>query len=380
MRHRGLLLVGGLVLLVVLLVALRGPQQSGSSPEHSSTSDAPDGTSALRLLTGSLGYRGGSIEGTFDLPPGSGIIFVFSPLQQYGYSNAEASSLDRWIQSGGVVVYASEAGDPQLDQQFGITRQRTEVPEGASATAPVLMGVTRVDGAQSVRPFGSLTPAQVPVLRTASGAPVAFAQQRGSGRLIAMSDPLELCNGSLGRADNGRLAADLLGLAHSGSPALFDEFHHGLQATSSPGNSWMTTSWGASILWAVAVLFIGLLLRGRGFGPRIPVLQRAGRSSAEYTGAVGALLQRTGARSLTLSTLDAATRRAVGERYGVAATSDAHAFAEVLSQRAPATAAELGRLEAQIPGAAHQDGHFLRLAAQLHALAFPDEPREATNG
>jgi hypothetical protein len=374
------LLVLGLVLLVVLLVALRGPQQSGSSPEHSSTSDATDGTSALRLLAGSLGYRGGSIEGTFDLPQGPGVIFVFSPLQQYGYSSAEASALDQWVHSGGVAVYASEGGDPQLDQQFGITRQRTEVAESASQSAPFLMGVSRVDGAQSVVPFESLSPQQVPVLRTRSGAAVAFVQQRGSGRLIAMSDPLELCNGYLSRADNGRLAADLLGLAHSGSPVLFDEFHHGIQATSSPGNSWMSTGWGLAILWAVLVLFIGLWLRGRAFGPRIPLVQSTGRSAAEYTGAVGALLQRTGARSLTLTTLEAATRRAVGARYGLGASSDANAFAQALSQRAPATAAELGALEAEIPAAAGQDGRFLSLCARLHALAYPDEPREASNG
>lgn len=373
MRHRGLLLVGGLVVLVALLVVLQGPQQAGSSPEHSSTSDAPDGTSALRLFAGALGYGAAAIQGTFDLPPGAAIVFVFSPLPQYGYSIADATALDQWVHAGGVLVYASEAGDPQLDQQLGIGRQPAAVPAKAAASAPLVSGVRDVAGNDSAQPFRGLTTQQVPILRNPAGAVLAFAQQRGSGRLIALADPLELCNGSLGHADNGRLAADLLGLARPGSPILFDEFHHGIQATSSPGNSWMSTGWGLAILWAVVILFLGLALRGRAFGPRVPLEPAAGRSSAEYASAVGNLLRRTGARSLTLATLDAATRRALGDRVGVSGISDAAAFADALRRRAPASATALASLEGQLGAAAEHDSRFLALAAGLHRLAFPDE-------
>jgi hypothetical protein len=73
----------------------------------------------------------------------------------------------------------------------------------------------------------------------------------------------------------------------------------------------MTTAWGAALLWAVLVIFAGVALRARAFGPRLSLQSMRDRSSAEYAEAIGRLLHRTGARAVTLETLVQATRRAI---------------------------------------------------------------------
>src|SRR6202165_767017 len=90
------------------------------SPEHASTSDSADGTSALRAYADALGHSSGSVEGDFTLSSSSGLLFVFTPTS--GFSAAEVQQLNGWVQSGGVVVYAAEDGDPQVDLQFGLRR------------------------------------------------------------------------------------------------------------------------------------------------------------------------------------------------------------------------------------------------------------------
>jgi hypothetical protein len=193
----------------------------------------------------------------------------------------------------------------------------------------------------------------------------------GGGQLVALSDPLVLCNGYLQQADNGRFAADLLAMTPPGGRVLFDEFHHGAAASQAPETAWMTTPWGIALLAVVAIVFIGLALRGRAFGPRIPLRARADRSTAEYASAVGSLLHRTGARRLTLETLLAATRRAVAEQVGLGADTPSDQLNTTLAQRAPAAAAELARAERELGTATLSEAALLALANRLHDLAYP---------
>ena len=131
MKGRGWIALGAMALLVMVLVLLRGSNSQGQSPNHASTSDAVDGTSALRAYADALGYPSGSVEGTFSLPTTSGLLFVFTPSN--GFSADQVAQLNSWMQSGGVVVYAAEEGDPQLDTQFGLRRSGTGVPANSIA-------------------------------------------------------------------------------------------------------------------------------------------------------------------------------------------------------------------------------------------------------
>ena len=362
-------LLAAVVAAIALIVLLRGPVGPGSSPNHRSDSNAPDGTSALLTYAQALGHPTGTVEGTFTLPPPPALMFVFTP---GGFSGAEARQVLQWVSSGGLLVYAAEEGDPQLDGLLGIQRQRSTAPGAATGPAPILGGVNHVDGAAQVFPLRPL-PAQVPLLRNEHLETLAVTSRVGSGQVIALADPLELCNSYLGHADNGRLAADLIALAPAGGRVVFDEFHHGSAASSTPLTDWMLTPWGLALLWLVLVVFAGLAARGRVFGPQIAIGAPADRSTAEYARAVGDLLRRARARQVTLQTLDLAARRALSERLGL--SSGASGFEEALAQRAPAVARELKAVESRIGAAAGAEDSLLVAARQLHSIAYPVAPQ-----
>jgi hypothetical protein len=362
------ILLGGVVVLIAIVVVLRGTA-TGDSPEHSSASDAGNGTSALRLYAESLGHATGTVEGEYNLPSSPSLMFVFRPTE--GFSNAESQQLDTWLRAGNVVVYATEERDAQLDSQFGLHPSSVSVDAHAQAAAPIFGGVTSLSGASSALAFKP-SPSQVPLLRNAHGDVLAVRMTVGSGQLIALTDPLVLCNGYLRLANNGRFAADLIALAPSGGAVLFDEFHHGQIAGNAPAaTAWVLTAWGAALALAVLIIVAGLALRGRAFGPPIPLRQAADRSSAEYAAAVGSLLHRTGARRVTLETLLSATRRSVAERVGIGGATPSGQLLETIAQRSPAAAAELSRAEAELPSATTSEAAVLDMARRLHDVAYP---------
>jgi hypothetical protein len=121
----------------------------------------------------------------------------------------------------------------------------------------------------------------------------------------------------------------------------------------------------------VVIIFAGLALRGRAFGPTIPLRSRDDRSTAEYAVAVGSLLHRTGARRVTLEALLSATRRAVAERVGLGGDVPSDRLNATISQRAPAAAAELARAEREVEPASASEAEVLEMARRLHDLAYP---------
>ena len=368
MSRRRWMLLGAVGVLIAIVVVLRGTAGSDSS-DHSSASDAGNGTSALRLFAGSLGHATGSVEGDYSLPSSPALMFIFKP--STGFSNAESQQLDTWLRAGNVAVYATEERDPQLDSQFGLHVSTGTVDAPGHAAAPIFGGVGSLSGASSALAFKP-SAMQVPLLRNGHGDVLAVRAAVGSGQLIAMTDPLVLCNGYLRLADNGRFAADLIALTPNGGRVLFDEFHHGQIAGNAPtATAWVLTPWGAALALAVIVIVAGLALRGRAFGPPIPLRQSADRSSAEYAAAVGSLLHRTGARRVTLETLLSATRRTVAERVGLGSDTPSAQLLETIAQRSPAAAAELSRAEAELPSAVTSEAAVLDMARRLHDLAYP---------
>jgi hypothetical protein len=232
----------------------------------------------------------------------------------------------------------------------------------------MLAGVWHASGGDAVRPL-VLDPTAAGLLRSANGAVVGYEELVGRGRLIVLADPLPLCNGYLGRADNGRLASDLISLAPPGGQVGFDEYHHAQagSALTSPLTGLLSTSWGVGISWAVVVMFAGLLLRGRAFGPRLELSRPRDRSSAEHVAAVGRLLERARAAGVTGPLLVAATRRALAARHGL---HGAESLDAALAGRAPQESAELAAAETELRANRAESG-LVGAARRLHRLAYP---------
>ena len=188
--------------------------------------------------------------------------------------------------------------------------------------------------------------------------------------MIALADPLELCNGYLERADNGRFLADLLGLVPAGAPVVFDEYHHGLTASDITPAAWILTPWGAALLWLIVAIFFGLLLRGRRFGPLVPRPAEASRLDAEWAVAVGELLRRAGARAVTLGVLARASERAVAMQTGLP-VEPRERFWQSLWQRAPDIASDLDSAERALYGSEKSEKDLLAAAQRLHGIAYP---------
>jgi hypothetical protein len=365
---RGWVLALVLALLIGVLAYFGQPKQD--SPEHNSSSDAANGTSAARLFAQAMGHPTSQIEGTFSPPSQNGLMFVFTPTSPYTADDADQTA--NWVRQGGVLIYASEQGDPQLDRALSVTRLNGVVKSDTEYANPVLEGVTTVSGGSLAIPFLA-SPAQVPILRGNDNYPLGYLQKLGSGTVIVLADPLVLCNGYLAKTDNGRLLSDLLGLAGSGSAVGFDEYHHGLILSDFSPQAWVTTPWGAAILWFLVAVFAGLLLRGRRFGPLIQRPAEVARADAEWAVAVGELLRRSGARALTLGILATASERAVALRTGLPA-QPRDRFWNALYARAPELAGELADAERALYSSTGGDAELLNAAQRLHGLAYPSAP------
>jgi len=365
---RGWVIAFVLALLIGGVAYLGQPKQD--SPEHSSNSDAANGTSAARLFAQAMGHPTSQIEGTFSPPSQNGLMFVFTPTSPYTADDADQTA--NWVRQGGVLVYASEQGDSELDRAFSVTRLSGFASSQTELANPVLDGVTTVSGADLAVPFLAST-AQVPILRSNDGYPLGFIQTLGSGTVVVLADPLVLCNGYLDKTDNGRFLSDLLGLVDAGSAVGFDEYHHGLILSDLAPQAWVTTPWGAAILWFLVAVFVGLLLRGRRFGPLIQRPAEVARADAEWAVAVGELLRRSGARALTLGMLATASERAVAVRTGLPA-QPRDRFWNALYARAPELAGELAEAEKALYSSAGGDAELLSAAQRLHGLAYPPAP------
>jgi hypothetical protein len=367
---RGWVIAFVLALLVGVVAYLGQPKQD--SPEHSSGSDAANGTSAARLFAQAMGHPTNQIEGTFSPPATDGLMFVFTPTSPFTSGDADRTAA--WVRQGGVLIYASEQGDPELDRAFSVTRLNGVLSITTQTATPVLDGVNTVTGGSDAVPF-SASSSQVPILR-ASGYPLGYIQKLGSGSVVVLADPLVLCNGYLEKSDNGRMLSDLLGLVGGGAAVGFDEYHHGLILSDFAPQAWVTTPWGAAILWFLVAVFVGLLLRGRRFGPLIPRPAEATRADAEWAVAVGELLRRSGARALTLGMLANASERAVAMQTGLPA-QPRDRFWNALYARAPEVAAELADAERALYGSAGGDAELLSAAQRLHRVAYPPARQRA---
>jgi hypothetical protein len=367
---RGWIVVTVVAVLIAAAAYFGQPHQD--SREHSSTSDAANGTSAARLFAQAMGHTTDQMVGTFATPAIDGLMLVFTPTSPF--TGDEAFRTAAWVSAGGVLIYAAEQGDVELDRALGVTRLNA-IASGATQTSnPVLPGVTQVAGGDVAAPLGAAS-GQVPILRGQGGAVLAYLQRIGLGTVVVLADPLVLCNGYLDKQTNGRLLADLLGLVGPSAPVVFDEYHHGLVLSDLAPQAWVLTPWGAALLWLIVAGFVGLLLRGRSFGPVIPRPAEATRADVEWAVAVGELLRRSGARAVTLGLLATASERAVAARTGLS-VQPRERFWNALWARAPELAGELDQAERALYGSAGGDAELLKAAQRLHQVAYPVAERQ----
>src|SRR2546426_229430 len=194
---RGWVIAGAIAVVIAVAALLLQPKQD--SPEHSTDSDAANGASAALLFSQAMGHPTDQITGSFGTPAERSVMFVFTRTRPY--TADEADRIHQWVlASGGILIYASEQADPELDRAFGVKRLGGFVSGVEYQGTPVVDGVIRVAGGDGMMPLDP-SPNQVPILRTGSGFVAGFVQRIGLGKLVVLADPLVICNGYLERAD-----------------------------------------------------------------------------------------------------------------------------------------------------------------------------------
>jgi Domain of unknown function (DUF4350) len=360
-RNAWLLLAAIFAVASALTLAQSGSGQD--SPEHSSSSDGPNGTSALSQYAATLGHPVHNVDLAFSLPDPPFTLFVFNPS---AFSAGESSTLDHWVRAGGTLIYADDQLDTRLALAFDLHKGSPVPAEGTAAT-PALPGVSHVTDQSYTEPYRPTADQAILVRYAATGGALALEEKLGQGRVIALATPEVLCNGWLEVADNGRLAADLLSLTPG--PVGFDEFHHGAGGTGA--GDWTSQPLGLGLGWAALAIFVGLLLRGRAFGPRLSPGRGGARSAAEYAVAVGHLLRQAGGRGLVLRVVTDATRRSLAARLGLGRDLPLTLLDEVLVRRAPDVAELYREAAAEAAAATESEPALLAAARRLHDLAYP---------
>jgi hypothetical protein len=352
---------------IVIAAAVYLIQPHDDSPEHSTNSDAANGASAALLFSDAMGHHGTQMTESFETPDYFSVLFVFTPTSPY--TSNEADALRVWVSGGGTLIYASELGDPEVDRAFDVARFQAFEDGGTYKATPAAAAVTTVTGGRSVVPLNP-SPSQVAILRTPDQFVAGYIERIGFGRVVVLADPLVFCNGNLDKTDNAALLASVLDTAGASAPATFDEYHHGLTVSDFAPQAWLTTPWGAALLWLLVAVFVGLLLRGRRFGPLVPRPAEVARSDAEWAVAVGQLLRRSSARAVTLGLLAQATERAVASYNGLP-LQPRERFWNALWVRAPEVARELAQVEDSLYASASSERDVLNAARKLHAIAHP---------
>lgn len=204
--------------------------------------------------------------------------------------------------------------------------------------------------------------------------PLALIIPAGKGHLIAVADGAVFSNSQLSHSENSVLLANLLAhYGHPGGRVLFDEYHHG-NAASSGGSVWEDLGRPlqlALIQLCLAGLGLLMLLAVR-FGPPVPAVRSAARSSADYVGSLASLYRRAGASQTALETLYRQFLRDICGRLALPPDVDLERLAAVAARRGQIDRERLRRLlatcELRLDQGKTSEAELLDLTRQMESI------------
>ncbi len=314
------LAIGLVILLSAITVAAAYQQNKSQTIPYTSTSAAPDGTLALKLWLAELGYQPLEESPTVFQPPQEvKLILLLEPLLLV--SEREWDSLDEWIERGGTLILAGD-GIPAAYafDHFNFSLKYLDEPaDSLSTAAPLLLSPPQSDPAAVASNLYLVSTRTdfVPLL-AADGHPVILAFEQGAGRVILSTTAYPFSNRGLKDDPTATLVLNLVALSAQEGRAWLDDWHHGIQTTAIVGPSqWLRrTSAGHALLFVAGVIFLALILQGRGFGRPIPLQHEVKRRGPlEHVTAVANLNRKAGHRADVLRQYHQWVKRHLGHRY-----------------------------------------------------------------
>ncbi len=318
-------LATGLFLLLAVITATTAAWQArreAEPPPLANFSSAPDGGRALRLWLEELDYVvTDEAAGRFEIPRQANLALILEP--SYPILPGEWAAIDDWVEKGGILVLAGDGwplGAAVRHYDFDLLYLGRESP-ALKAQNPLLASPPLSSPAASRARAFFVTNRNDFLIHVAAGAsPVLLSFQQGAGQVILSTTSFPFSNAGLKDGGNSALVLNVVSAAKRSGWVWFDEWHHGVRSgygeLVGPGNWLRRTPAGRSLLFAAAVIFLGLVLQGRRFGRPIPLPHtRARRAPLEYVTAMANLARRAGHRSAVLAQYYQQLKRELGRRY-----------------------------------------------------------------
>ena len=315
----------GLFLLLTLVTTISVVQQAQASltdPPLASYSTQPQGSQALwRYLESQQLQLTDSVGESFGVPSGVDLALVLEPT--VAFTPGEWAVLRGWVEDGGTLLLAGSTPTTvslaqELEVRFGV------VPSSETAVSnqtPLLNSPSLAEIAATTPYF--LRPQRddfVTLLANAAGYPTAIAFAEGNGRVILTTLTEPFSNLGLQTEGNAELVLNLLNATPDLRGIWFNAWHHGIRPQAddalSSSNWLQRTPGGRALLLVLAIIFIGLILRGRHFGR--PVLLHKDivrRAPLEYITGIANLSRRAGHRTAVLQHYHDRLKRDLGARY-----------------------------------------------------------------
>jgi hypothetical protein len=231
------------------------------------------------------------------------------------------------------------AGEGHKDEE---EREADNVEEPPPPPAPQSSpGANSSSGSNTNASQASLAP--VLHLNDARGALLAD-YRYGAGRIVVLSDPFMLSNSGINRADNLRLAVNMVNGGSNGIIA-FDEYHHGHAATRNQVLAYFAGTPVIAMLGQLGLILLAVLFTsGSRFARALPLPFVDRRSKLEFVASMAELQQRSRAYDLAVENIYTRTRRVLARYAGLDGNAGRALIAERVAARSTLNAQELEAL------------------------------------
>ena len=315
----------GLFLLLTLVTTISVVQQAQASltdPPLASYSTQPQGSQALwRYLESQQLQLTDSVGESFGVPSGVDLALVLEPT--VAFTPGEWAVLRGWVEDGGTLLLAgtssvSVALADELDINFGIVPStETAVSNQTPFLQAPSLNTIQAETRYYLRPDRDDF---VTLLANQTGQPTAIAFAEGNGRIILTTIAEPFSNLGLQTEGNAELVLNLINAAPNVTSIWFNEWHHGIRPETEgelTSSNWLQrTPGGRALLLVLAIIFIGLVLRGRHFGRPVPLGKDiVRRAPLEYITGIANLSRRAGHRTAVLQHYHDRLKRDLGARY-----------------------------------------------------------------
>ncbi len=311
------------ILLALVVFTVMQEQRQQQLPPLTSFSNQPDGSRALYLWLSELGYTpDNQSQALYTIPDEADMVLLLEP--PLPPQDGELRLLEEWVEAGGILLLAGRSWSTQSALvYFEAERRIRAVPETAEfhPTTPRWQSPPLTEPPTwPAAPYLHTEVVDFVVEGVVNGRPVILSRPLGEGQVWLVADATIFTNEGLQQRGSAELVQNLVSLIGPTGRIWFDDWHRGIrpqEATITDLNDWLRqTPLGQAILLFAAVLFMGLLLRGRPFGPPVPLPDTTRRRAPlEYITAIANLSRRAGHTQAVAHDYQQRLKRHLARRY-----------------------------------------------------------------